>query len=282
MSYTAEISRVNPTCFFFLIDQSASMLDPIMGVPGNPSKAGFVADALNRVIQSLAITANKEDQVRKYYQVGGIGYGYEMENLFATKFEGRDLIWIDEIIANPTRIESRIKKESDGVGGVIDVKSEFPVWIEAKGNGGTPMCTAFKMTADILSDWIKDHPSAYPPTVINFTDGEANDDGNPIQLAQELKKLRTADGEVLVFTLHVSSNQYAQTIVCPQHEEPLPDNPSKQMFAMSSEMTDAMIQMAANDFNTNLPKGSRAFVYNAGIEQLVTLLDIGTRPSNMR
>jgi len=35
MSYQAEISRMNPTCFFFLIDQSGSMNDPIMGVQGN-------------------------------------------------------------------------------------------------------------------------------------------------------------------------------------------------------------------------------------------------------
>jgi hypothetical protein len=27
MAYTAEISRANPTCFVFLIDQSASMQD---------------------------------------------------------------------------------------------------------------------------------------------------------------------------------------------------------------------------------------------------------------
>ncbi|MCY0933311.1 hypothetical protein [Streptomyces sp. H34-S4] len=29
MPYTAEISRTNPGCFIFLVDQSASMSDPI-------------------------------------------------------------------------------------------------------------------------------------------------------------------------------------------------------------------------------------------------------------
>ena len=31
MPYTAEISRANPTCFLFLIDQSGSMADPFGG-----------------------------------------------------------------------------------------------------------------------------------------------------------------------------------------------------------------------------------------------------------
>ena len=48
MTYSAEISRLNPTCFLFLIDQSASMADayfkdrnPVLlitkTVPGVPS-----------------------------------------------------------------------------------------------------------------------------------------------------------------------------------------------------------------------------------------------------
>ena len=41
-------------------------------------------------------------------------------------------------------------------------------------------------------------------------------------------------------------------------------------------------RMAKNDYDFQLEKGARAFVYNADIEQLVALLEIGTRPANMR
>lgn len=282
MSYEAEISRANPTCFFFLIDQSSSMLDPIMGVQGNPSKADFVADAINRIIQSLVVTATKDLGVLRYYQVGALGYGNIITSPLSYISSDQNLIWIDDLAASPIRIEDREKLESDGAGGVIKVTTKFPLWIESYALGRTPMCDALGRVKLIVENWVQEHPNSYPPTIINFTDGEANDDGDPSAICQALKSVRTNDGDTLVFTLHVSSNQFSQSVVCPDVDELLPDTPSKRMFDMSSSLTDSMIKMAKDDFQIDLPIGAKAFVYNANIEQLVTLLDIGTRPSNMR
>ena len=52
MTYSAEISRVNPTCFLFLIDQSGSMAESWGGESGK-TKAQGVADAINRLLQTL-------------------------------------------------------------------------------------------------------------------------------------------------------------------------------------------------------------------------------------
>ena len=49
MTYTAEISRANPSCFVFMVDQSASMIHPIGG-SGLQHKHEVVADALNRLL----------------------------------------------------------------------------------------------------------------------------------------------------------------------------------------------------------------------------------------
>lgn len=282
MSYEAEISRSNPTCFFFLIDQSSSMLDPIMGVQGNPSKADFIADAINRVLQSLVVTATKDLGVLRYYQVGALGYGNLITSPLDYISSNQELVWIDDLAASPIRIENREKVESDGTGGVIKVATKFPIWIESFALGRTPMCEALGRTKTIIDTWVQEHPNSYPPTIINFTDGEANDDGDPSAISQALKSVRTNDGETLVFTLHVSSNQFSHSVVCPDVDELLPDAPSKRMFDMSSSLTDSMIMMAKDNFQIDLPIGAKAFVYNANIEQLVTLLDIGTRPSNMR
>jgi len=46
--YSVEISRANPTCFVFLLDQSASMQDR-MGGGAAQRKCDVVADALNRL-----------------------------------------------------------------------------------------------------------------------------------------------------------------------------------------------------------------------------------------
>ena len=54
MPYSAEISRANPTCFLFLIDQSRSMLNPMAGAPGK-TRAEAVADAINHPIYTLVL-----------------------------------------------------------------------------------------------------------------------------------------------------------------------------------------------------------------------------------
>ena len=276
MSYEAEISRRNPTCFLFLIDQSGSMSDHIQGNPEAPKKSEFIADAINRVIQTLIVTANQDEGLLRYYQIGVIGYGSEVTKPLADLFPGQDMVWIDDLAANPLRIEIRDKKESDGVGGIVKTENKFPIWIEPVANGLTSMCEALNQTKPILEDWVEKNPHSYPPTIINFTDGMPTD-GDPLQITEEIKSLRTADGEVLLFTLHVSSSQYAKTYRCPSEADELPDAFAKSMFTISSFLTPHQVSVAP--VNWQLEDGAKAFVYNAGIEELVDLLDIGTRPN---
>jgi len=282
MPYQSEISRANPTCFFFLIDQSSSMADPIMGVVDNPRKSEFVADAINKVIQTLIVTASKDVEIRRYYQIGAIVYGGDnVGSAFGSLFGEQELVWVDELSNKPLRIEERTKRESDGAGGVIQVQAKFPVWIDAAANGRTPMCEAISRTKNILEKWVKDHPNSYPPTVINLTDGEAND-GDPSVPAQALRELYTTDGNAILLTVHVSSNPYSQPIFFPGVNEGLPDQPSKIMFEMCSPLTEAMTKTAQEMLQISIEKGAKGFVYNSGIEGIVSALEIGTRPANLR
>jgi hypothetical protein len=52
MSYEAEISQANPTCFLFLVDQSGSM-GKRFGPRASCTKAQGVADTINRLISTL-------------------------------------------------------------------------------------------------------------------------------------------------------------------------------------------------------------------------------------
>ena len=62
MPYTAEISRTNPSCLLFLIDQSESMRDPFGGELGRSedvrrrSKADRLADAINNLFSTYSST----------------------------------------------------------------------------------------------------------------------------------------------------------------------------------------------------------------------------------
>ncbi len=279
--YSAEISRLNPTCFLFLVDHSTSMQNPLMGVTGNPKKSEFVADALNKVIQSLVVSASKDMEIRKYYQIGVIGYGFEVKSALGGEFADRDLVWIDEIYEQPLRIEDRIKKESDGAGGFIEVTTKFPVWVDPVARGQTPMCAAFNKAHEILAAWVVEHPESYPPTLINLTDGEAND-GDVRVPAELIKSLETEDGSVTILTVHSSSNELSRQIVFPLAVNDLPDHFSKVMFEVSSPLTPKMRSTSEELMGMAVEEGARGLVYNADIAGIVQALEIGTRPANIQ
>ena len=84
------------------------------------------------------------------------------------------------------------------------------------------------------AEWIGHHPDAYPHTIIicdgYFTDGDAE------PVAAQVKKLRTNDGSVLLFTvpqypglIRVPFYSVAMQRVCPI----LRDDNSKEMFRLA-------------------------------------------------
>jgi len=235
-------------------------------------KADKVADIINRFLQALSIKCAREDGVRDYYNVGCIGYGMQVGPALSGVLAGRDIVPLSEIANNPARIEQRTKKVEDGTGGLVDTTVRFPIWFDPVANGGTPMGQAIDMAQSILSNWISQHGTCFPPIVINVTDGEA--DRDPTVHAQSLSSLATTDGNVLFFNAHISSKR-GQAALFPSNEECLVDDFAKLLFRMSAKLTDQML-MAANDANMNLSENARGFVFNAQMEHLIQFIEIGT------
>ena len=303
MPYQAEVSRSNPSCFVFLIDQSGSMtevMDPTnmrpmerpLNIDGQtytheatgPTKAQAVADAINRLLQNLSIKCAKSEGVRDYYSVAVIGYGGDntasnVAPAFTGPLIGREIVPISEIANNPARIEERSKKIADGAGGLVEQRVKFPIWFDPVASGGTPMCQAFSKASSILNKWIEQYPSSFPPIVINITDGESSD-GNPESGAEAIKSLATSDGAVLLFNVHISSKR-RPPIEFPDSDVALPDEHAKLLFRISSVLPSHMMQLARQE-GIRVSEMTRGFVFNAKMEQVIQFLDIGTRPSNLR
>jgi hypothetical protein len=279
VAYTAEISRTNPSVFLFLIDQSGSMDDPFGSGEATRKKADGVADAINRLLQNLVIKCAKSEGVRDYYSVGVLGYGAQSGPAFAGALAGRDLAPISEIADHPARVEERTKKVDDGAGGLVDQKVKFPIWFDPISKGGTPMVAALTRARDVLSAWLADHPGAFPPIVINITDGESTD-GDPTAAAEALRSLASDDGNVLLFNAHLSS-QNAPAVEFPDSEDGLADQYAKLLFRMSSDLPGYM-RSAAGAEGYAVSDGAKGFVFNADLVSVIRFLDIGTRPSNLR
>lgn len=279
MAYSAEISRANPSCFVFLIDQSGSMADVFGAGEGNQKKADGVADVINRILQNLVIKCARDEGIRDYFHIGVIGYGMQVGPAFSGALAGKPLVPISEIGNSPARVEQRNKKVPDGAGGLVDQSVRFPIWFEPVANGNTPMTQALNQAKGIVENWIAQHPNCFPPIVINITDGEATD-GDPTAAANEIRQLKTSDGEVLLFNIHISS-QKAQPVTFPNNEAGLPDQFAQQLFRISSNLPPHLIT-AARDEGLSAQEGTRGFVFNADLVKLVQALVIGTRPSAMR
>jgi hypothetical protein len=277
MSYTAEISRGNPACFIFLLDQSGSMVDQF--AEGGMRKADFVSDVVNRTLHDLVIRCTRIEEIRNYYHISIIGYGASVGPAFSGSLTGRTHVPVAEVADMPARLENRTKKVPDGAGGLVEQHVRFPVWMDPISNGGTPMCEAFKQTSGLIDEWLQGHPNSFPPTVLHLTDGESTD-GDPSNIAQDLLSRGTSDGQVLLFNCHVSS-RHAMKIEYPSNESGLPDDFARMLFRVSGLLPDTFRKAACN-IGLSVPEGGRGFVFNGDPVSIAQFFEIGTTPANLR
>jgi hypothetical protein len=189
------------------------------------------------------------------------------------------LVPISDIANLPARLEERKQKVEDGAGGLVEQSVKFPIWFDPVANNGTPMCRAFSHATSLLRNWVSQNTNSFPPVVINISDGEAGD-GDPTSAAEAIRRISTADGDTLLFNVHLSSAA-SHPIEFPDSESELPDQFSRLLFRMSSVLP-AHIRDQARDEGYKVTEESRGFVFNADLVSVIKFLDIGTRPSNLR
>jgi hypothetical protein len=280
-SYSAEISRENPACVLFLLDQSYSMTEPLAGDSAS-RKANVAADAINNLIRTLIVrcTKNANEGPRDYYEIGVIGYGSQrgVGPCFGGALKGKVLVPTSELANKPLRVENRTRKIPDGSGGLTEVAVKFPVWFEPIAELDTPMLEAIQHARRVLNQWTAGHKKSYPPIVINITDGEPNED--PIAAARALTSLSVDDGNVLLYNLHLSMVA-REPILFPASTAVLPDEFAAMLFEMSSVFPDkARLEFEVEGYSVD--PGSRGFVFNTNAEALIRFIEVGTRTASKK
>jgi hypothetical protein len=239
------------------------------------SKAQGAADALNRFLYNLVLSCvSGAAQLYDYWDVGVVGYGEGVGSAFQGVLEqpnGAELVSIAKIQDRPLRIEERDRP--DGTGGVV--KFKMPIWIDPMAGGRSPMGEAFQRAYAVLKPWTRTNPTSFPPVVINIAEGEPDDMDEARHQASRLLSVGTSDGPVLVFNFHISSGAGAP-ISFPSAPDALPDGLARFLFDISSILPPSKVRFAA-DRGIALGEGARGFVYNGGVSDLPTFLDIGSR-----
>ena len=290
MPYTADISRANPTCFLFLIIECMGMANSMPG-QRERTKGEVASDSVNRIVDTIAQRCSSGMEMRDYFHIGILGFSSErgrgrkldISNALRGTTPDRPFLPISEVAEAANIVERRVRENHGGE--IIEVSRRMPQWLKVEPKRWDPMRGMLEFVERPLAEWIERHPNAYPPTVIVVCDGWATD-GDPQAAAQGIKRLRTSDGNALLFIVHLSSAQTDPTMF-PARENGLPSlgeasDDSRLMFRMTSVLPES-IRGQVVSMGIPAEEGSRGLILNADAVALAQFLDIGTRgPVDLR
>jgi hypothetical protein len=219
-------------------------------------------------LDALVSRCSKGTQVLDRYFIGIIYYGGDAKNPNCLSYfqgeTGDALHPVSEIARTATIV-------SQTVG---DQVVETPVWVEPLAAGQTPMNQGLELAKDTIAEFLAARPNCYPPVVFNITDGKPSD-ANPLPCAQAIQGLASSGGNVVLFNIHIS-NQGGTPICFADSEEGLADQYARLLFRMSSPLPPSMLRIAQCE-ELPISEGARAFAFNADVDSVVNLLEIGTR-----
>ena len=278
--YIQSITRSHRTAFIFVIDGSGSMAETIRFRGRQMTKAEAVASITNGMLFELIERARRSDGVRDYYDIAVLGYSGDDE-VYSLLPGGRELISVAELAAGEPRLKTEIieYRLPDGSNTLRELST--PAWVEPEAAGQTPMCEALRRVREIAAAWCADpaHAGSFPPTVFNITDGEATDCDNAElrAVAEQIKSLRTEDGNVLLVNIHIAAGDTSRTVFFPSAEEAdYPNRYAAVLYDCSSSMPEVFNEAIREAKGPGALPPFRGMSYNASAEQLITMLNIGS------
>lgn len=280
-----RVSRANPACIVVLVDCSNSMNQRL----GNTtfSRRVVVAQQINALLDDLVWQATKDPGVLPYYWVAvqgyGLGNGREVLSLLPDRGGSDDLVPIDELAPAFRRLETVQGTVKGPDGSTTIVAKEHPVWVEAtaKVQGNTVARAAFQRAFELCDRWVAERPDAFPPLVLNITDGGYTD-GDPSELVRAIEELATKLGNALVFNCHLSSSINQNPILFPTDEQASSfRKETRMLFDQSSPIPPSMLKVARAQGQA-LREGARGYVFNAEVTDLVDFFEVGTLPRRER
>lgn len=291
-SHNARLAGSTRGCFIFLVDQSYSMSDSFGNESTGMTLAQATARMINAWIEEMCLEATKGDEIKDWFDLSVIGYGTddEGEPIVATAFtegalSGRERVTIPELADNVAFEETVAQKFYDpSTGELVEESVKRPGWIRPVMQGGTPLMQALYEAHRLADKWIEEgnhKQQCLPPTVINITDAELNDEGGehtPEDYADSLKELQTEDGNVLLFNCQLSPTP-SDAILCPDSIEQLPaDEFAQMMYRMSSDLPESFVeQVKSTNAIPDVRLGAKCLAYNtADTSRMISFFKMGT------
>ena len=107
---------------------------------------------------------------------------------------------LEQLECKPLRTDEVTKKVPDGAGGLVEIKSRMPVWIEPRsGKDKSMLAEAIRGIEIFINEYIKANPKSPAPIVWNIMSDEVEktDINKIIEEVEKLKQIVSNDGNVL-------------------------------------------------------------------------------------
>lgn len=273
--YTSQITRSRKGAILLLLDLSGSMAETIIFEGREESKAQALANVVNSLVEEIISRCQKEHFVGDYFDIAIVGYsGTEAVSMLGRSW--KSIAEVDQMYRSTRRrFITRILPDGRKLSTIVESRE----WIAPQSNGRTPMGKALKMAKRLTSWWCSKHPESFPPIVINISDGEATDASHDKirQLAKSLCEVGTSDGNVLLMNIHIATgHDSAERVMCfPSESAAVPASRYARLLYDISSTLPEVYNREVGEFAGGQPP-YRAICYNAPIDEVVSLLAIGS------
>ncbi len=274
MNYKRTITREHRTAYVLLLDCSGSMRDVIDYDERIMTKGESMIDAANKILQELYLRAYRDGELRNYYDVAVICYsGYGIHSMLSSD---RYFVPISEIKSDDGWVAMKCLTPFDMPGDDHGTK------IVIDPEGYTPMHEALHMTHELLEEWCdrSENYDSAPPTVFHITDGHATDGGfsDIIDISERIMSVKTNDGAVLMFNIHLSPKRDSPALLFPTDRE-IAEHPSAFFRAMgfaSSPMPQNFVPLIHEVRGFRSVESYRGVGFNVSVVDMISMMNIGT------
>lgn len=263
-----------------MIDQSGSTEEKTTLGTQVMTKAEAIALVGNNLLREILNRCQREEGIRDYFEIAVIGYSDDSAQMLL----GKDFVKPSLLARRDVRVRtiSRERHLPDGRTRIYDDQVSY--WIEPMAQGATPMRAALDMALTLLERWCRKpaNRDSYPPVIFNITDGEASDGDRQslVALAEEIKSLKTDDGNALLFNINISSGEGAP-VIFPSSPDELPASRyARTLYEMSSEMPEEYNAQIVPLKGQGARPPFRAMGVNVSVIDMVSMLNIGSRSVN--
>ncbi len=235
--YTKLATSDTPAHYIYVLDASGTMGNNLDG----KKRAEWLSDALEHALDSMIERSYTDELYHPRYRISVITYANK----------------VDATLTN---------------NGFIDVKQFWDAGIPQFNPGGdTNTNEALKKAYEILENLLSDshvRKNCPAPLVCHVTDGEYNTGGNPMPIAEKIKKLRCDDGLVLFQNLFITDGLLATPIKNVNSWAGFTSSNAEQYF--KGDRKDYAVTLF--NMSSNLPRSYASVLQDNGFG-----LDVGSR-----